>query len=195
VDAAGSQYYADAARGIVMKVTTAQTQIPLASDLKHPLIAVDFRGNVFVADTGNNRVLKIAAGAKHPVSLLANAVAIGGIAVDANNNVFFSSDNSNLVEVPNNGTPTIVARLRGASLLAFGPAANGMNHLYVVAQKSNSYNAYLYSYSSSEKAASGALSGPLFGFLPAIVSGSITSFASIRMATRSGSMTMTERCR
>jgi hypothetical protein len=174
VDADGNQYYADSSDGTVIEVDTSGAQSTLARGLNLPLIAVDFRGNVFIADTGNNRVLKVTNGPVRSTSELALAAALNAIAVDSADNVFYISGNA-VVEIQHSGTPALVASVPGASLLAFGPAANGASHLYIVDKQGSTYRAYLYSYNGGT---AGTLSGPVMGFLPAVQSGStINSFA------------------
>ncbi|HZD47598.1 MAG TPA: hypothetical protein VE178_02525, partial [Silvibacterium sp.] len=173
VDAVGNQFYADASLGQVIELDTSGIKTVIGKGFKNPLIAVDFRGNVFVADAGNNRVVKIASTYKHPVSTLASgAASLRAIAVDSTDNVFFISGNG-IVEIASNGTPKPVATVAGASLLAYGPAVNGKQQLYIISAQENTDHAYLYSYSAN---GSGTLSGPVAGFLPAISGGTISSF-------------------
>jgi hypothetical protein len=175
VDAVRNQYYADVSNGTVVEVNTTGAQTTLVSGLKGPSIAVDYRGNVFIADAGNHRILESAAGAKRRTSVLAAASAPHAIAVDSADNVFYLSGTS-LIELPNGGTPSTVATVAaGGVALAFGPAMNGTRRLYILAQGRGTYNATFYSYPPTGSGAYHA--NPLIGFLPAIAGGTIESFA------------------
>jgi hypothetical protein len=175
VDAVRNQYYADVSSGTVVEVNTTGAQSTLVSGLKGPNIAVDYRGNVFIADTGNNRILESAAGAKRRTSVLGAASAPHAIAVDSADNVFYLSGTS-LIELPNGGTPSAVATVAaGGVALAFGPALNGTRRLYILAHGGGTYNATFYSYPPTGSGTYHA--NPLVGFLPAIAGGTIQSFA------------------
>jgi hypothetical protein len=163
VDAGGNQYYADAVGGQVMEVTFAGVQTTLATGLSHPLIAADFLGDVFVADTGKNRVLKISAQPTRKTVVLASVSGIHAMALDGAENVFLLSGDQ-VVEIPNNSSPLVAATVPGASSIGFGPGANGSGHLYVVSLLNGAYSTRLYTYSYS--GGSGTLSGPLHSFLP-----------------------------
>ena len=175
VDASGNQYYADVAHATLVEVNTEGSQNTLVSGLKSPSIAVDYRGNVFVADSGNNRILESAVGAKRKTSVLTAASTPRAITVDSADNVFYLSGTS-LIELPNGGAPATVATVAsGSEALAFGPALNGARRLYILAQSAGAYNATVYSYPETGRGTYDAK--PLVGFLPSIAGGSIQSFA------------------
>jgi len=174
VDAAGNQYYADVTQGTVVEVNTEGTQSTLVSRLKSPDIAVDYRGNVFIADTGNNRILESAAGAKRKTSVLTAASAPRAIVVDSADNVFYLSGTS-LIELPAGGAPSTLASIPGSKALAFGPAVNGIRRLYILSLSGGTYSATLYTYLPDGTGDYDA--NPLVGFLPAISGGTIQSFA------------------
>src|SRR5271156_239196 len=164
VDADGNQYYADAVAGRVIEVTPSGTSTTIASSLSQPLIAVDFLGDVFVADTGTGRLLKIAAWPTRTTTVLASVSKQHAIALDNGNNLFLLSGDQ-LVEIPVNGSPKVVSTIPGASLMGFGPGTQGTAHLYIVSLQNGAYSTYLYSYSTSGSSP-GTLSAPLRNFLP-----------------------------
>ncbi|MGA3370534.1 MAG: Ig-like domain repeat protein [Terracidiphilus sp.] len=75
---------------------------PLGSGWKAPeAIAVDFAGDVFVADSGNNAVWEIPAGSNTPASIGAGLSKPQGVAVDSIGDVFIAdTGNNRIVEVP-----------------------------------------------------------------------------------------------
>ena len=164
VDADGNQYYADAVAGRIIEVTPSGISNTIASGLSQPLIAVDFLGDVFVADTGTSRVLKIAAWPTRTTTVLASVSKQRAIAVDHGNNLFLLSADQ-LVEIPDNGSPVVKATIPGAAFLGFGPGAPGTAHLYILSGQNGTYSVQLYSYNTSGSS-SGTLTGPLRNFLP-----------------------------
>lgn len=174
VDADGNQYYADAVAGRVIEVTPSGTSTTIASSLSQPLIAVDFLGDVFVADTGTGRLLKIAAWPTRTTTVLASVSKQHAIALDNGNNLFLLSGDQ-LVEIPDNGVPAVMATIPGAALLGFGPGSPGTAHLYILSVQNGAYSAQLYSYSTSGISA-GTLSAPLRNFLPDLGSAVLEGF-------------------
>ena len=163
VDADGNQYYADAVAGHVVEVTPAGVTTTIATGLNKPLIAVDFLGDVFVADTGTGRVLKVAAWPTRTTTVIASVAGQHALAVDGAENLFLLSGNQ-LVEIPDNGSPTVVSTIPGASLLGFAQGANGNGRLYVLSLQNAVYLAQIYTYSYS--GGPGSLSAPEKNFLP-----------------------------
>jgi sugar lactone lactonase YvrE len=153
VDSAGVVYVVDQFESNVRRITPdgAVTTLPsiLAADsanavetlptqgLNHPSgIAVDCFGNLYIADTGNNSIRKMAADGS--VSVLAGAGAIGatdgrgagarfnspfGIAVDLDGNVYVTDQgNSTVRKITPDGTVTTFAGAAGAAGSADGIA-------------------------------------------------------------------------
>jgi hypothetical protein len=173
VDADGNQYYADAVAGRVIEVTPSGTTTTIATGLNKPLIAVDFLGDVFIADTGTSRVLKVPALPARAPAVLASVSGQHAFTVDGAENAFLLSGDQ-LVETPVNGSLMVVSTIPGASMLGFGPGANGNGHLYIVSLQNGVYSAQLYTYSYS--GGSGTLSGPLRDVLPNVVGAIPESF-------------------
>jgi sugar lactone lactonase YvrE len=106
-------------------------QTSIGTGLANPYgVAVDAAGNVFIADTNNDRVVEVPAdgGAQTTVGIgLANPY---GVAVDASGNVFIAdTNNSRVVKVPaGGGAQTTV----GTGLSApFGVAVDAAGNLFV----------------------------------------------------------------
>ncbi|MCB9438693.1 MAG: protein kinase [Mycolicibacterium sp.] len=68
-----------------------QTVLPFTGLSRPAAVAVDAHGDVYVTDTGNSRVLKLAAGADTPTEVV-NGVAATGIAVAADGTVYLTAD-------------------------------------------------------------------------------------------------------
>ena len=108
----------------------ADGQIALASGLSYPQgVAVSPTGTIYVADTGNNRVVTIlSTGVVTPLSTPGFTLnSPGGVAVDASGNLYIAdSYNARVLEVPVSGSPTPIG---GAAFslpitVAFDPVNN-----------------------------------------------------------------------
>jgi sugar lactone lactonase YvrE len=88
----------------VLSFAGAQNTLNVGS-LNDPFgVAVDTSGNVYVADSGANQVLKIPAGGGTPTSIGSGLDFPTGLAVDGNGDVFIANTfGNNIVEVPANG--------------------------------------------------------------------------------------------
>jgi hypothetical protein len=170
VDADGNQYYGDSVSGKVLEVSPSGATTTLASGLSQPIIAVDYLGDVFIADTGTSRVLKIAAWPSRTTSVLASISKQHALALDGANNVFILSGDQ-LVEIPIDGSAVSISTIPGASLLGLGSGSNGEGHLYIVSGQDGNYAARRYTYNYG--GGSGALSGPLKNFLPNLAGASL----------------------
>ncbi|HEX9175994.1 MAG TPA: hypothetical protein VF874_07835 [Mycobacterium sp.] len=87
-------------RGPTSNAPTGPTQTVLPfTGLDGPWgVAVDTAGNVYVADTGNSRVVKLAAGSTTQTVLPFTALSLpGGVAVDNAGSVYVPEDFSNRV--------------------------------------------------------------------------------------------------
>jgi sugar lactone lactonase YvrE len=99
----------------------ADGQIALASGFQVPeAVAVSSSGTVYVADTGNNRVLTVSsAGVLTPVSIPAGYTLSGpgAVAVDSTGDLFIAdSNNARVLELKTGGTMALIA---GAPLLTY----------------------------------------------------------------------------
>lgn len=130
VDADGDFFYADSTAGSVTEIASNGSRSVLLSGLKQPRIAVDYHGDLYVADMGNNRILALPAGSSLP-RVISGIAAPTSIAADVSNNYFFISG-SNLYEVIREGGPRLIGSFRGATLLAYGPATGENDTLYVL---------------------------------------------------------------
>ena len=88
-----------------------------------------------MADTGNNRVLSLAAGATQPV-VRARIASPGSIAVDATGNIFFLSQGS-LYQVSGSAQPKKIGSFPGALFVAYGPAAGENDTIYVLSAQAS----------------------------------------------------------
>ncbi len=89
----------------------AQTVLPFAGLNPPDSLAVDTAGTVYVADTGNNRVLKLAPGANAPTVLPFTGLNHpGGVAVDSAGNLYVTETGSNRVLqlAPGANAPTVL---------------------------------------------------------------------------------------
>ena len=126
------------------QVTFNGTQFSLASGpLNAPAsVAADGRGNVYIADTGNNRVLELSpsgAGFGAPVTILSGLSSPGGVASDWSGNVFVSdTGNGRIVELPvvAAGFGAMVTVVSGLSSPA-GLALDSVDDVYVANSGNN----------------------------------------------------------
>ncbi len=88
------------------QVTFAGTQFGIASESLHApaSVAADGKGNVYIADTGNNRVVEVSpsgTGYGAPVTILSGLSAPGGVASDWSGNLFISdTGNGRILKLP-----------------------------------------------------------------------------------------------
>jgi sugar lactone lactonase YvrE len=106
-------------------------QTTIAGGLQYPLgLAVDGAGNLYIADTGNNRVLEVPPGGS-PQSIGASGLNNpAGLAVDRMGNLYIADvGNNRVVELPSGGgTPRTV----GTGLSTpIGLAVDGAGNLYI----------------------------------------------------------------
>jgi len=109
-----------------------QTTVP-ASELNHPYgVAVDGAGDVFIADTGNSRVVEVPAGGGTQITVPASGLSSPyGVAVDGAGDVFIAdTGNSRVVEVPAGGGAQITVPASGLSLPT-GVAVDGAGDVFI----------------------------------------------------------------
>ncbi len=140
------------------QVTFAGTQISVAHQgLASPTaLATDGKGNLFIADTGNNRVVYLAAsssGLGAPVTILSGLESPTGVAVDWSGNVYVSdTGNNRILMLPVTSTgfgpAVVIARsLNTPSGIAVDAADNvyvadaGNNRIVILPRLGNSYGA------------------------------------------------------
>ena len=133
LDGAGNLYVAQ--NTSVLLVNPAGTVTTFASGLVDPKgIAVDANGNVYIANTNVNSVLRYSPTGEQSTVLTSTAVIAGkklsfptGLAVDASGNVYVSdSGNNRILEVPSSGTPTVLnaTGLNTPFGIGIGPTGN-----------------------------------------------------------------------
>jgi uncharacterized protein (TIGR03437 family) len=176
LDAAGNIYIADTGNGRIRKVDTSGTITTVAgrgngfvlgnggpatsAELANPSdVAVDAKGNIFIADVGNSAIRKVDSagtitsvlhggfGYCAPSPIPAVGADVGratGLAVDSSGNLYIADESADCVqELETNGTVSTVAG-GGTNLNAEGVAANtaALGNVYAVAVDSGG-NVYL----------------------------------------------------
>jgi sugar lactone lactonase YvrE len=123
VDNYGDVYVSVTSQSAVIKLTPPTESVTPVTTSPYTLnnpqgIAVDINGAVYIADTGNARVLKSYNGTTTVVSTGSIALSLPvGVTVDGILNIFIAdAQNSQIVEVPSSGTPSIVGT--GSEVLA-----------------------------------------------------------------------------
>jgi sugar lactone lactonase YvrE len=114
--------------GLLSFMTTQQT---LGSGLSYPYgIAVDGEGNAYLADGGNNRVVKVPANGGAQASIGTGLVSPMAVAVDGAGNLYIADiDNNRVVEVSaDSGTQTAFA---SALSSPSGVAVDGVGNVYI----------------------------------------------------------------
>jgi hypothetical protein len=136
VDRAGNLYLGMS--GAVYKETLAggaYSQSLIAFVKQPDWIAVDGRGNVYIADNGDNRILKeTPSGDRYTQSVVfppaaGGANSLNGLAVDAIGNVYFVNDGNVWKAAPADGAYHVSVLLAGA--YGRGLAVDGIGDLYV----------------------------------------------------------------
>jgi len=155
VDSVGDLYIADSSNNVIEKITpsgtlsifagTGSTGAPVAgaatsSPLNQPEgLAIDGAGNIYVADTSSNRIVKITPGGI--LSIVAGSGAIGapnpgpaissaldeptGVAVDHSGNLYVADYDNQLVEkVTSSGTLSVIAGTGTYGTAVAGPATS-----------------------------------------------------------------------
>jgi hypothetical protein len=113
----GNTYYADTAHSIIYEVSTSGviTEINCCaslSDLSQPRgLALDGKGDLYIADTGNNRIVEV--NAAQQVSLantqLYNLSRPSGVAIDSAGDLYIAdTGNNRILEIAAGGGPAIV---------------------------------------------------------------------------------------
>jgi sugar lactone lactonase YvrE len=149
VDSHGNLFFAEVGHGTIPTALIempwtgsgydSPTTITAATGLNNPLgLAVDANLNIYIADSGNNRVVEIPwNGTSFGTEIVvASGIFGAGVAVDGGGDVYITNGSSSpVVEVPWNGTafgtPVTVpfALVSGADL--YGIAVDGYGNLYV----------------------------------------------------------------
>jgi len=155
VDAAGNLYIADSGYQQILKVTTGGTLSVVAgtgsygaptpgaatsSDLSFPSgIAVDSSGNLYIADSGANKVLKVTSDGTLSIfagtgtsglptpgpATSSNLGTLNGIAVDSTGNVFITDSTNNLIDkITPDGALSVVAGTGYPASPTAGPVAD-----------------------------------------------------------------------
>lgn len=120
-------------QGAGISILGAPLEAAIGSGYNQPKqVAVDAKGNVYIADQGLGKVLEYAAGSSTAVSVGTGLTAPTGVAVDGVGNVYIG-DSGNIFEVPNQGgtlnsaDQTTLAKGFGATL---NLAVDGAGNLY-----------------------------------------------------------------
>ena len=125
IDADNNRYFLDSANGTVLRVASDGTRSTILSGLKpgntQTSLVVDYRGNLFVADPGNSRIVSLPAGSATPITRATSSA--HSLAVDTTGNCFYLSG-SQLYRIPPVGDPRPVGSIPGAALIAYGPASS-----------------------------------------------------------------------
>ena len=114
---------------------TSYSAITVATGLASPAgVAVDDRGNVYIADTGHNQVLKetFAAGGYTPTPVGSGLAAPQGVAVDADGNVYIAdTGNGRVLKETLAGGSYTQSQLGSGLLQPAGVAVDGLGNVYI----------------------------------------------------------------
>jgi sugar lactone lactonase YvrE len=170
-DASGNTYYVDTAHSLVYKVSSVgvQTQIQccisMAVGLNQPRgIALDNQGDLYIADTGNNRVIEINSSSQ------ASVVNIGlyrllhpsGVALDANGDLYIAdSGNNRVLEVAATGGQAYVVDTTSYQLSTPSSVSLDKNHTLYIADTGNNRIVTVPASGSPSTLFSNQLHGPL----------------------------------
>ncbi len=115
---------------------TLRTTVP-ATGLNQPFsVAVDGVGNLFIADLGNNRVVKVPANGGTQTTVGTGLNGPQGVAVDGAGNLFIADwGNNRVVEVPANGGPQI--RVGTGLNGPIGLAVDGAGDIFIADSHNN----------------------------------------------------------
>ncbi len=117
-----------------------QTTVP-ASGLSHPDgVAVDGAGDIFIADSGNNRVVEVPAGGGTQTTVNTGSYTLNspfGVAVDGAGDVFVAdSGNNRVVEVPAGGGAQTTVSASGL-YHPYGVAVDGAGDVFIADTENN----------------------------------------------------------
>ena len=130
-DLLGNIYISDSKSNQIFRSAAGATPLVFATGLSNPAqIAVDGKGNVFVADTGNNRVAFAASAGGAAAVYASGFSAPAGLAVDGYGNLYVAdTGNSRIVEVQPGGGQ-VVLPITGLSAPA-GLAVDTSGNLFI----------------------------------------------------------------
>ena len=130
VDAAGNVFISENAGAVKITPNGVQSTVPTSGLSPHVYdVAVDGAGDVFLADTDNNRVVKVTPGGVQTTVPATGLLNPTGVAVDGAGNVFITDrDNHRVVKITPSGVQTTVPT--SGVQLPYYPAVDAAGDVY-----------------------------------------------------------------
>lgn len=169
VDSGKNSYFVNSAEGKLLKRAKDGVVTTIATNVGNASIAVNWRGDVTVADSMHNRLLleKVTASG-YQESVLATIASPHSLVADNKERIFFLSGTA-LYDLSSTGTPEFLGDIPNAVELALGPPnSSGAKTIYALSNGAGGYQSTVYTYSD---ASPGSFSAPVAIPSPGAIAG------------------------